>query len=252
MNSIVACGNCHTPQTPNGPDAANELAGQLVFDADPMTAYAPNITQDKETGIGNWTDDQIVKAIREGIRPDGSLIGPPMPIGQYRKMSDTDVRAIVAYLRTVKPVHKASPKSVYRIPLPPSYGPPVESVADVPHDDAVKYGEYLSGALGHCVECHTPMLANGEFDFENQLFAGGFAIPGPWGVSVSANLTPHADGLADHTDAQIRTAITQGLRPDGSRLLPPMGFAYYKNLKAEDLDAIVAYLRTLSPKPTPK
>ena len=252
MSSIVACGNCHTPQTPDGPEPGKELAGQLVVDDETMTAHAPNITQDTETGIGAWTDDQIVTAIRDGLRPDGSLIGPPMPFNQYRRMSDGDVRAIVAYLRTVKPIRAESPKSVYRIPLPPRYGPPVGTVAEVPRDDKVKYGEYLSGPLGHCIECHTPMVAGGRFDFDNQLGAGGFSIPGPWGVSVSANLTPHADGLADYTDEQIKTAITTGVKPDGTRLMPPMGFAYYKNIEAEDLDAIVAYLRALPPKPTPQ
>src|SRR5690606_26923010 len=247
MTSIVACGNCHTPQTPGGPVANRELSGQMVLDDEMMTAYAPNITQDRETGIGAWTDDQIVAAIRDGIRPDGSLIGPPMPFSQYRKMSDGDVRAIVAYLRTVKPVHARSPKSVYRFPLPPSYGPPVGAIADVPRDDKVRYGEYLSGALGHCIECHTPMV-DGHFDFDNQLGAGGLEIPGPWGVAVSANLTPHPDGIADYTDDQVKAAITTGIKPDGTRLSPPMAFAYYRNIRPDDLDAIVAYLRTLAPK----
>lgn len=248
MQSVVACGNCHTPQTPEGPAAGQELAGQMVIDFEPMTAYAPNITQDVETGIGGWTDDQIIRAIREGIRPDGTLIGPPMPIGRYRGMSDRDVKAIVAYLRTVKPIRAQSPRSVYRIPLPPSWGPPVGSVPEVPRHDKVRYGEYLAGALGHCTECHTPMAANGEFDLGNRLGAGGFEIPGPWGVAVSANITPHADGIGTYTDEQIKTAITRGVRPDGTLLSPPMAFAYYRNISAEDLDAIVAYLRALPPR----
>ena len=82
-----------------------ELAGFPKLEVTPMfIANAPNITQDKVTGIGSWTDAQIIAAIREGRRPDGSIIGPPMPIGLYRGLSDTDVNAIVAYLRTVKPV----------------------------------------------------------------------------------------------------------------------------------------------------
>jgi mono/diheme cytochrome c family protein len=250
VRSIVACGNCHTPQTPEGPAPGMELAGQKVIEEDAMTAYAPNITQDTETGIGGWTDEQIMKAIREGIRPDGSLIGPPMPFAQYRQMSDTDVKAVVAYLRTVKPVKNVMPKSEYRIPLPPAWGPPVGSVPDVPKDDKVKYGKYLAGPLGHCIECHTPMNADGRFDFENRLGAGGFEIPGPWGVAVTANITPHEDGLAGYSDDDIKTAITTGVKPDGARLSPPMGFAYYRNISGEDLDAIVAYLRSLDPKPS--
>jgi hypothetical protein len=83
-------------------------------------------------------------------------------------------------------------------------------------------------------------------DWEHNLGAGGFEFPGPWGVSVSANITP--TGLAGRSDAEIKTAITQGKRPDGSPMLPPMPFSYYANISAEDLDAIVGYLRSLPPK----
>lgn len=138
MESIVACGNCHTPKGPNGEIPGMELAGMSPFEKTPaFDANAPNITQDKETGIGSWTDAQIIASIREGKRPDGSIIGPPMPIGLYRGLSDWDVQAIVAYLRTVKPVKNEIPKSVYRIPLPPAYGPPVTSVPSVSPDDRV-------------------------------------------------------------------------------------------------------------------
>ncbi|MDA0787304.1 MAG: c-type cytochrome, partial [Proteobacteria bacterium] len=133
MQSVVACGNCHTPKGPNGDIPGMELAGMAPFEKNPgFDANAPNITQDKETGIGSWTDAQIVVSIREGKRPDGSIIGPPMPIGLYRGMSDWDVQAIVTYLRTVRPIKNAIPKSVYRIPLPPAYGPPVGSGPEVP------------------------------------------------------------------------------------------------------------------------
>src|SRR5271156_5851285 len=75
MGSIVACGNCHTVQGPNAPAAGRELSGGTKFDEAPFTAYAPNITPDRETGIGGWTDAQIIAAIREGKRPDGTVIG---------------------------------------------------------------------------------------------------------------------------------------------------------------------------------
>jgi mono/diheme cytochrome c family protein len=104
MQSIVACGNCHTPQGPKGPLPGMDVAGGLEIKEPGFTVYTPNITPDPETGIGKWTDAQIITSIREGKRPDGTIIGPPMPIGLYRGMSDTDVKAIVAYLRTVKPV----------------------------------------------------------------------------------------------------------------------------------------------------
>lgn len=250
MNGPAACGNCHTPITPEGrPIAGQELAGRLVEDIEPFTAYAPNITPDEETGIGGWTDEEIITAIREGKRRDGSIIGPPMPIGLYRDMSDTDVEAIVAYLRTVPPVRNEVPKSTYRIPLPPDYGPPVGSIVDVPQGMTVEYGAYLAGPVAHCLECHTPMGDKGHPDFENRLGAGGFEFHGPWGVSVSANLTPHADGLAGYSDEEIVAMVTTGTRPDGSKMSPPMGYAYYANIRPDDLKAIVAYLRSLPPLP---
>jgi mono/diheme cytochrome c family protein len=187
MQSIVACGNCHTPQGPNGPLPGMELAGGLKIEEKPFTAIASNITPDRETGIGKWTDAQIITSIREGKRPDGSIIGPPMPIGLYRGMSDSDVRAIVAYLRSVKPVKNQVAKSEYRIPLPPNYGPPVGKVAEVPHKDKIAYGRYLAGPLGHCVECHSPAGPQGAPDLDNKLGAGGFSFNGPWGTSVSTN-----------------------------------------------------------------
>ena len=248
MESIVACGNCHTPQGPKGPLPGMDLAGGLEIKEEAFTAYSANITPDRKTGIGAWTDAQIITAIREGKRPDGSLIGPPMPFDMYRQMSDNDVKAIVAYLRTVKPVQNKPPKSDYRgLPLPPNWGPPVGHVADVPRDDPVVYGAYLAGPLGHCVECHTPMV-NGRFDFKNRIGAGGFKFYGPWGVSVSANITPHPeDGIGRYSDDEVRHMITAGERPDGSRLMPPMGVAYYAHISDEDLTAIIAYLRSLNP-----
>jgi mono/diheme cytochrome c family protein len=246
MNSIVACGNCHTPQGPDGPLPGMELAGGLLIEDAAFTVHTPNITPDSETGIGGWTDAQIITATREGRRPDGSIIGPPMPVAQYRQMSDRDVEAIVAYLRQVPPVRNEVPPSEYHVPLPESWGPPVGAVADVPRHDRVAYGGYLAGPLGHCIECHTPLVA-GQPDYD-QLGAGGNPFYGPWGVSVARNITPDPEsGIGDWTDAQIKRAITQGIGADGSRLLPPMGYHYYANMSEADLDALIAYLRTLKP-----
>jgi mono/diheme cytochrome c family protein len=246
MQGIVACGNCHTPQTPAGPAPGMELAGGLMADEPPFTAYAGNITPDPETGIGRWTDDQIIAAIREGKRPDGSIIGPPMPIQFYRDMSDEDARAIVAYLRQVPAVRNQVPRSTYRIPLPPNYGPPVTSVPAPPRGDKLAYGAYLAGPLGHCLECHSGRLPNGAADTGAGLGMGGMAFAGPWGISHAANITP--TNLKRYSDDQIRTMITHGRRPDGSAMLPPMGYGYYRNVAAEDLDAVIAYLRSLPPR----
>ncbi|KAA0681945.1 c-type cytochrome [Roseomonas genomospecies 6] len=247
VNGIVACGNCHTPQGPDGPVAGMEMAGGTPFVEEPFTAYASNITPDPETGIGRWTDEQVIAAIREGRRPDGSLVGPPMPIGFYRGLSDGDLRAIVAYLRSVPPVRHSVPKSEYRMALPAAYGPPVGAVAEVPRTDPVTYGAYMAGPLGHCMECHTPMLPDGRLDM-SRAGAGGRSFAGPWGVSLSRNITQDKEfGLGAWSDADIRKAITEGVRPDATRLNPPMGYHYYRTMSDGELGALVAYLRTLPP-----
>jgi mono/diheme cytochrome c family protein len=188
----------------------------------------------------------MIEAIRNGKRPDGTTIGPPMPIAFYRGMSDSDVRALVAYLHTVKPIHHVVEKSTYKNPLPPSYGPVVTHVPDVPRTDTVAYGQYLATALGHCMDCHTP-LVQGHNDM-TKVGAGGRQQPAPGGgIVISTNLTPaNEHGIAHWTDQQIKTAITQGVRPDRP-LVRLMAFDWYKHSSSADLEALVAYLRTLKP-----
>jgi mono/diheme cytochrome c family protein len=248
MKSIVACGNCHTPQGPNGPVPGREMAGGQQIDDEAFTVRVPNITPDRETGIGAWTDEQIIVAIREGKRPDGSMIRPPMPIALYRGMSDDDARAIVAYLRSVPAIsNKVPADATYRVPLPPSWGPPVGQVSAPPKSDKVAYGAYMAGPLGHCIECHTPMGPQG-FDYKDRLGAGGMTFKGPWGVSAARNITSDREsGIGAWSDAEIKRAITQGISRDGGRLHPPMAYGYYANINDEDMSALVAYLRTIPP-----
>jgi hypothetical protein len=226
----------------------NELGGFMVEKSDLFEAWAVNITPGGR--VADWSDAELARTIREGIRPDGTVIGPPMPIGLYRGLSDDDLMSIVMFLRTVPASANQTPVSTYNIPLPPAYGPPIDSVPSIPAGVTVDYGEYLAGPVAHCVECHTPMGPQGPM-FDTHLGAGGFEFHGPWGTSVSANLTPHQDGIAGYTDDELRVMITQGLRPDGSRMLPPMGFGHYAATSPEDIDAIILYLRQLPPLPDP-
>jgi len=249
MNSIVACGNCHVRRDQDGrPLPALGLSGGMLFDEEPFKAYAGNITPDPETGIGKWTDAQIIRAVREGIRPDGTVIGPPMPFEFYRGISDADAQALVAWLRAQPPVKNVVPRSEYRMKLPPAYGPPIkQKIVAPPRSDLVRYGAYLAGPLGHCMDCHTPWV-QGIADMK-QVGAGGNPLKGPWGVSVSRNLTPHETGLKGWSDAEITRAIREGKRRDGSVLKPPMAFDWYKNINDEDMKALLAYLRSLKPLP---
>ena len=253
---LAACGNCHTPIGPQGPIRALHLAGGQHIREDAFgLAITRNITPDPETGIGAWTDADIIRAIRDGKGKDGRTLGPPMPFGLYRDMSDTDVSAIVAYLRTVPPVHNAVPPGQYTIPLPESYGPPVTSVPEPPREDPIKYGAYLAGPIAHCLGCHTPLGADGRRDMTRPFAAGrhlpgvgGRLIPGPQGTVYSANLTPDKEtGLGTWSDTQIIQAI-YGVRPDGRVLLPPMPWPYFAGkIAAEDLQGLLAYLRSLQP-----
>lgn len=254
VESIMGCGNCHTPQGPNGPVPGKMLAGGLEF-AHPgfFTAYSTNITPDPKTGIGEWTDAQLKIAIREGKRPDGSVIRPPMPFGLYRSIADSDLDAVVAYLRTVPPVKNTVPKASYQIPLPSGYGPPIDKAIEAPpRSDRLAYGAYLAGPLGHCIECHTPPAANGRAQYDTLLGAGGRQFHGPFGLSVAKNITSDPDqGLGKWTDAEIERAIRKGVDRTGQPLKPPMGYAYYDRISADDMAALIAYVRSLPPKKTP-
>jgi mono/diheme cytochrome c family protein len=246
----MGCGNCHTMQGPDGPDMSKELAGgQLLIDEPVIKAYGANITP--AGAVGGWSDAELARAIREGLRPDGSLIGPPMPFSLYKDLSDTDLAAIVAFLRTLPAIENAVPASVYDIPLPPAYGPPVEHVADIPRGVTVEYGQYLAGPIAHCMECHTPMGPQGSM-YETALGQGGFEFPGPWGVSVAANLTSSEDGLAGYSDAEVAAMITEGVHPDGEPMLPPMPYGYLAEFTPDDLAAVILYLRSLPPLPDAK
>ncbi len=250
VESIAGCGNCHTPQGPDGPLPGKTLAGNVIVEDGPaFRAVAPNITQDGVTGIGFWSNTQIMTAIREGIRPDGSLIGPPMPIERYRGMADDDVAAIAEYLRTVPAISNVAEKSTYRMILPARYGPPVGMIEAPPVEDIVATGAYLAGPIGHCIECHSPLEPRGR-DFSH-IGAGGQLFSGPWGHSVAANITSDkGSGLGSWTDDEIERAIRTGVSRDGHALKPPMGYAYYARISPGDMAALIAYLRTIPP-PTP-
>ena len=220
------------------------LAGMLVEKSDAFTAVAANITPGGR--IADWSDAELAIAIREGIRPDGSVIGPPMPIGLYRGLSDDDLMSIVMYLRQVPAVENDPGASEYNIPLPPAYGPPIDSVAAIPQAVSAEYGAYLAGPVAHCVECHTTFGPQGPM-FDTHLGAGGYAFHGPWGTSIAPNITP--TGIGEYSDAELDGMIRSGIEPGGTRMMPPMPFAYLANITDDDLAAIILYLRALPPLP---
>jgi mono/diheme cytochrome c family protein len=176
-----------------------------------------------------------------------------MPFGQYRNIADADLDAVVAYLRTVPAVKNAVAKSTYNSALPPAWGPPIDRPIAAPSaSDTLAYGAYLAGPLGHCVECHTPQGPDHQPQFATLLGAGGMQFNGPWGLSVAKNITSDpAEGLGKWTDAEIERAVRTGIDKDGHPLKPPMGYGYYSKVSADDMAALIAWLRSLPAKKTP-
>ncbi len=250
VDSVMTCHNCHTPMGPNGPQFDKALSGGLRFNEPPFDVTAPNITPDPETGIGKWSDADIKRVLQEGIKPNGVRGAEVMPTGFYKILMPEDVDGIVAYLRSVKPIKNKVPDPIYKMQIPHQVFPGAEKpmpAADMA--DKVKRGFYLV-TIAHCFECHTPFGPPGTgVDFNNSLGKGGREFPGPWGVSTSRNITSSkTNGIGDWSDADIKRAITQGVRKDGSKLKPPMGFPYYAKMTDADLDAVVAFLRTVPAK----
>jgi mono/diheme cytochrome c family protein len=245
VNGILTCGNCHSPKGPPAAVAGKDFSGGLSWDEPPFKVTAPNITPDKDTGIGTWTNADIKKVLRTGIRPNGVHVAMIMPTGFYHIMTDRDLDAVVAYLLTLKPVSNKVADPVYNMPQVEHVIPGGEKpFTDDMMSDKLKKGFYLV-TIAHCMECHTPM-EKGVRQWDTRLGTGGFEFRGPWGVSVSSNITSSkTKGIGVWTDDEIKRAITAGISKDGSKLKPPMGFQYYATLTPDDLDAIVVYLRTV-------
>ena len=240
------CGGCHTPlDAAHRPIAAQSLAGGRVFAERGFRAVAPNVTSDRTTGIGAWSDAQIAAALRSGRHRDGRPIGPPMPVDLYRRINDADVAAIVAYLRTVPAVsHAISERSRY--PFTVATVAPAAYIA-ASADTAVARGAYLAGPLAHCTYCHTPIVRDERRDW-TRTGAGGVTFTGPWGAAVSANITSsRVSGIGAWTDARIIAELTTGRDPDGRLLAPPMSShaSVWQQLTPGDMVDLIAYVRTL-------
>lgn len=247
VEGIMACGTCHSRPGEENAAIPGDLAGGIRFRIRGRVVYASNITPDRGTGIGSWSDKDIVRALRQGLRPDGARLGG-MPFALYRNISDRDAMAVAAYLRSLKPVKNDVPNTSLPPPKRMRFSFPSRSVPDVPRGNIVRYGAYLAGPLGRCIECHTPSDDEGRPDYARMLGAGGVTFTGPWGQAISGNLTPDRDtGLGEFTDAQIKQMIIEGQRPNKSRVGRPMAHTYYRKMTNEDLNAIIAYLRSLKP-----
>lgn len=219
----------------------------------PGVVYPPNLTSDKETGLGSWTDGEILRAMREGVSRDGRPLFPLMPYGDFKTMSDEDALSIVAFLRTLPAEKYKAPAPQLDMPLPivirfipqPLTGP----VSAPDKADTMAYGKYLTSTMG-CTFCHTTVDER-MAPLPGREFAGDNEMSGPWGVVRSANLTPHETGMGDKTKENFIGLfrafgnVEGTVAPGGQNTIMP--WALYNKLTDEDLGIVYDYLKAQKP-----
>jgi mono/diheme cytochrome c family protein len=240
--------------------AGTEGQGGFPFDKKlgvPGLVQAQNITQDLETGLGSWTDGEILRAIREGVNRKGEALFPMMPYAYFHEMSDEDARSIVTYLRTVRPIrHVVAPRQLdFPVNLLVKFAPKpvVGPIATPDPKDTMAYGKYLV-TIASCRECHTPHDDKGRA-IEGMDFSGGWEMPGPWGRVVTANITPDPDnymGQASREEFIGRFKSLESFDDENAPVAPPgrntvMAWPRFAGMTREDLGAIYDYLKTVKP-----
>ena len=247
VNAVMGCDGCHsTPNTPPGPSPGRFGGGPQTWDTPWYTVKGTNITPDPETGIGKWSDDEIKRLMREGIRPDGRPISTQMPFLSYKSMQERDLDAVVAYIKTVPPLRREVPPPTYKAELPVELVPGAEKpFTDADLADKIKRGFYLAN-LAHCMDCHS-RGADDRLNFTKGWGKGGHVHKTPVGPVAAVNITSHpTKGVGAWSDSDLKRALKEGVRPDGRKLRPPMGVRFGK-MKDEEIDAIVAWMRTIPP-----
>ena len=263
VEHVSDCLGCHSDHNlkfglPVKP--GTEGAGGYIFDEKlgfPGVVAAQNITPDPEHGLGQWTDGEIVRAIREGVDRKGDALFPMMPYEHFRYMSDEDAKSVVVYLRTLKPINKGVPPKSLKFPvnfIVKFIPKPVDApVATPDRKDSVAYGKYLA-TIGGCHECHTPHDDHNSL-IAGQDYSGGWEMSGDWGRNYTANITPmpytfvgratKAEFIGRFKAFASMTADTAPEAPKGrNTVMPWIAFA---GMTDDDLGAIYDYLKTVKP-----
>lgn len=251
VDNLLHCFACHSERDWSKDDVP-VVAGKMGAGAPnfplldlPGQVRPPNITPDKETGAGNWTDDQLARAIQEGIGYDGRALFPFMPYENFRFLSEEDLASVIVYLRSIPPVRQEVPKTELIFPVKylirnapqPLDGPVAAPDTSTP----VKKGDYLV-TIGGCRDCHTPQH---EGQRMTQLdLAGGFLLRGPWGEVASANITQAPSGIPYYDEALFISAMRTGF-VKARQLKQIMPWWNLRGLSDEDLKSMFAYLRTV-------
>lgn len=246
------CMACHTDTSNKGP----LLAGGRKLETPFGVFYSPNITADPKTGIGAWSDDDFIRALRHGLTPDDTNLFPVFPYPSYTLMTDADMRALKAYIFSLPPVarenrgHEVKPPFGWRYLLTfwkALFFSPGAFHLDPGHDIQWNRGAYLATALGHCGECHTPRNVLGAPKADMAL-AG--TSQGPDGGTVP-NITPDpATGIGKWSDDDLDSLLTLGMKPDGDFVGGGMAEVVSNStakLTPADRKALIAYLKSLPP-----
>lgn len=249
VDGVMACDGCHTPRPKGNFDMSRRFSGgSQVWDEQAYLVRGSNISSDRETGIGSWSGDDFKKLMTEGLRPTGIPVAAQMPYPFYKVLTARDLDAVTAYIKAAAPIRNEVPAPVYRAPLQ-SYTIPggEKQFTEEMLNDPVKRGYYLAN-LAHCMECHA-RTPEGKQDYVNWWGRGGAIFKGPKGQVKATNITSHKSaGLGVWTDAEIRRVLTQGVGRDGRPLAQQMQRQiYFAKMTDRDLDAIVAWLRSLPP-----
>jgi mono/diheme cytochrome c family protein len=240
------CMVCHTTQ------GGKEYAGGLGFKLPFGTLYSTNITPDKETGIGNYSDQDFLNAVQRGKRHDGARLYPAMPYASYTYMTDADALAIKAYLFSLPPVRAAAPANTLAFPFNQRWGmifwsalfnPDTRYMPDTSKSPEWNRGAYLVEALAHCGECHTPR--NLAFALDNRKKFGGAVTAGWRAYNISSD---KATGIGGWSDDDVASYLSTGHAKGHGTASGPMGEAVDHSLSRmapEDIRAIVTYLRSV-------
>jgi mono/diheme cytochrome c family protein len=264
VNQVMLCPICHTTRE-NGnilidPERTDAFlgGGNSYVSKGLGTLWIPNLTPDPETGLGGWKDDEVMRAVRDGVSRDGHFLMPMMPYFSFQHLSDEDARSVVAFLRSIPPYKQPKPRAENKLGFVQKVlfrgvgvqmHKPVADVAAPDRNDKRAYGQYLV-RIGVCTDCHS-LTDKGPRPETDPLYLAGsdeaFEDPA-LGQTYPRNLTPDAEtGLGNYDAVAIKQALRTGRRLDGKRMASPMAVVipHISGLTDEDLDALVAYLKSI-------
>jgi mono/diheme cytochrome c family protein len=250
VNAVMACDGCHTPRGPGGVFVMEKRfsGGSQTWDTPKYTVKGSNITPDRDTGVGAWSEAELKRSIIEGVRPSGVPLAPQMPFAFYKILTPRDADAVVAYVRSVNPVRNEVQAPVYKAEARAELIPNAEKpIAEEALSDPVKRGFYLA-TIAHCMECHA-RRPDGTQDYGGWWGKGGYEFKDVWGTARTSNITSHPTaGIGKWTDEELKRSLVEGVGRDGRKFKPPMArHVYYSRMTEQDLNALMAWVRTIPP-----